>query len=97
MVTFSYVIGTHMLTVTTSRPVPQPDLSQAKAYWLTRDLLAVPAGAGDPVVRWRLHWSADGSLKVDADDIGGSRPDCATTRRGFPSRYWPSSLRKGPR
>ena len=21
--------------------------------------------------RWRLHWSADGSLKVDADDIGG--------------------------
>jgi len=72
VVTFSYVLATHQFTVTTSKPGAQPDLSQAKAYWLDRDTLAVPAVAHPERSRWRLHWSTDGSLKVDADDIGGS-------------------------
>ena len=75
VVTFSYVLATHVLTVTTSTPGAQPDLSQAKAYWLTKDLLAVPAVAHPERSRWRLHWSYDGSLKVDADDIGGTSAD----------------------
>jgi pullulanase-type alpha-1,6-glucosidase len=72
VVTFSYVLATHQFTVTTSKPGAQPDLSQAKAYWLDRDTLVVPAVAHPERSRWRLHWSTDGSLKVDADDIGGS-------------------------
>ncbi|MFF0271188.1 pullulanase-type alpha-1,6-glucosidase [Kribbella sp. NPDC004536] len=72
VVTFSYVLATHQFTVTTSKPGAHPDLSQAKAYWLNRDTLAVPAVDHPERYRWRLHWSDTGSLKVDADDIGGS-------------------------
>ncbi|GAA0606523.1 pullulanase-type alpha-1,6-glucosidase [Kribbella sandramycini] len=72
VVTFSYAIATHTLTVTTSKPGAQPDLSQAKAYWLDRHTLAVPAVPNPERSRWRLHWSTTGSLKIDADDIGGT-------------------------
>ncbi|GAB3927422.1 hypothetical protein GCM10029976_023590 [Kribbella albertanoniae] len=86
VVTFSYVLATHALTVTTAKPGAQPDLSQAKAYWLSRDTLAVPAVAHPERSRWRLHWSATGGLKVDADDIGG-------TSVGL--RYDPREVRPG--
>ncbi|MFC9692475.1 pullulanase-type alpha-1,6-glucosidase [Kribbella sp. NPDC056951] len=86
VVTFSYVLATHALTVTTSKPGAQPDLSQAKAYWLSRDTLAVPAVAHPEQSRWRLHWSTTGGLKVDADDIGG-------TSVGL--RYDPREVRPG--
>ncbi|WP_405057750.1 pullulanase-type alpha-1,6-glucosidase [Kribbella sp. NBC_01505] len=72
VVTFSYVLATHTLTVTTAKPGAQPDLSQAKAYWLSHDTLAVPAVAHPERSRWRLHSSATGGLKIDADDIGGT-------------------------
>ncbi|MFB6725943.1 pullulanase-type alpha-1,6-glucosidase [Kribbella sp. NPDC056345] len=86
VVTFSYVLATHALTVTTSKPGAQPDLSQAKAYWLSRDTLAVPAVAHPERSRWRLHWSTTGGLKIDADDIGG-------TSVGL--RYDPREVRPG--
>ncbi|GAA1682510.1 hypothetical protein GCM10009745_28500 [Kribbella yunnanensis] len=86
VVTFSYVLATHALTVTTTKPGAQPDLSQAKAYWLSRDTLAVPAVAHPERSRWRLHWSTTGGLKVDADDIGG-------TSVGL--RYDPREVRPG--
>ncbi len=85
VVTFSYVIATHLLTVTTSKPGAQPDLSQAKAYWLSRDLLAVPAVAHPERSRWRLHWSDDGSLKVDANDIGGTSSGLRYDPAGIPA------------
>lgn len=72
VVTFSYVLATHLLTVTTSKPGAQPDLKQAKAHWVGKDLLAVPPVAHPERSRWRLHWSPTGGLAVDADDIGGS-------------------------
>ncbi|TCO52000.1 pullulanase-type alpha-1,6-glucosidase [Kribbella antiqua] len=84
VVTFSYVLATHVLTVTTSRPGAQPDLSQAKAYWLAKDLLAVPAVSHPERSRWRLHWSYDGSLKVDADDIGGESAGLRYDPAGIP-------------
>jgi pullulanase-type alpha-1,6-glucosidase len=87
VVTFSYVLATHQFTVTTAKPGAQPDLSQAKAYWLDRDTLAVPAVAHPERYRWRLHWSDTGSLKVDANDIGGSstalRYDTAEVKPGY--------------
>lgn len=92
VVTFSYVLATHVLTVTTSTPGAQPDLSQAKAYWLTKDLLAVPAVAHPERSRWRLHWSYDASLKVDADDIGGTSSGLRYDANGIP----PAVLAKYP-
>ncbi|GAA1552074.1 hypothetical protein GCM10009789_02200 [Kribbella sancticallisti] len=86
VVTFSYVLATHMLTVTTSKPGAQPDLKQAKAYWLGRDLLAVPAVAHPERSRWRLHWSQTGELAVDADDIGGSSAGLRVDPAGIPPK-----------
>ncbi|MEV5962630.1 pullulanase-type alpha-1,6-glucosidase [Kribbella sp. NPDC051952] len=85
VVKFSYVLATHALTVTTSKPGAQPDLSQAKAQWVSRDLLAVPPVAHPERSRWRLHWSADGSLKVDADDIGGASAELRYDPKGLPA------------
>ena len=39
-VTFSYVLATHVLTITTSRPGPVPDLARPEAHWLRRGLVA---------------------------------------------------------
>ncbi|MET9272858.1 pullulanase-type alpha-1,6-glucosidase [Kribbella sp. NPDC003557] len=87
VVTFSYVLATHQFTVTTAKPGAQPDLSQAKAYWLDRDTLAVPAVAHPERYRWQLHWSDTGALKVDANDIGGSsaalRYDTTEVKPGY--------------
>ncbi|MFI6825691.1 pullulanase-type alpha-1,6-glucosidase [Kribbella sp. NPDC050241] len=85
VVTFSYVLATHALTVTTAKPGAQPDLSQAKAYWLGRDLLAVPPVPHPERSRWRLHWSDGGSLKVDADDIGGTSAGLRYDSGGIPA------------
>ncbi|WP_238152763.1 pullulanase-type alpha-1,6-glucosidase [Kribbella speibonae] len=87
VVTFSYVLATHQFTVTTAKPGAQPDLSQAKAYWVNRTTLAVPAVDHAERYRWRLHWSDTGSLKIDANDIGGSsaalRYDSAEVKPGY--------------
>ena len=85
VVTFSYILSTHVLTVTTSKPGAQPDLKQAKAYWLGRDLLAVPAVAHPERSRWRLHWSPTGTLAVDSDDIGGSSSGLRYDPAGIPA------------
>ncbi|WP_238165908.1 pullulanase-type alpha-1,6-glucosidase [Kribbella caucasensis] len=86
VVTFSYVLQSHVLTVTTSKPGAQPDLKQAKAYWLAKDLLAVPAVDHPERSRWRLHWSPTGSLAIDADDIGGSSSGLRYDVGGIPDK-----------
>ncbi|WP_083750992.1 pullulanase-type alpha-1,6-glucosidase [Kribbella sp. ALI-6-A] len=86
VVTFSYALATHQLTVTTSKPGAQPDLKQAKAYWLAKDVLAVPPVAHPERSRWRLHWSPTGSLAVDADDIGGSSAGLRVDPAGLPAK-----------
>ncbi|MDX3000140.1 alpha-amylase family glycosyl hydrolase [Kribbella solani] len=87
IVTFSYVLATHQFTVTTAKPGAQPDLGQAKAQWVSRDTLLVPAVDHPERFRWRLHWSATGALKIDADDIGGAsvglRYDPREVRPGY--------------
>ncbi|TWD83363.1 pullulanase-type alpha-1,6-glucosidase [Kribbella amoyensis] len=86
VVTFSYDLATHVLTVTTAKPGAQPDLKQAKAYWLTKDLLAVPAVAHPERSRWRLHWSPTGELAVDAGDLGGSSSALRYDAAGIPAK-----------
>ena len=86
--TFSYVLETHVLTVTTSESGVAPDLTTAKAHWLAPDLIAWPAdGVGDPELRdWRLHWSPDGGLAVDAEDVtGGSSAPLTYDPAGLPA------------
>ncbi|MGO0576609.1 pullulanase-type alpha-1,6-glucosidase [Ornithinimicrobium panacihumi] len=75
VVTFSYDLASHVLTVTTSEAGVAPDLTTARAYWVAPDLIAWPAtGVDDPALMdWRLHWSPDGGLTVDAEDVTGGR------------------------
>ena len=75
VVTFSYVLSTHVLTVTTARAGAAVDLTKAKAHWVTRDLVAWPADQVPDVpastLGWRLHWSKDGGLGLDAEAVTG--------------------------
>jgi pullulanase-type alpha-1,6-glucosidase len=76
--TFSYTLATHVLSVRTSRPGAAPDLTKAKAHWVSRDTIAWPAdawpaGATPERMRWRLHWSENGGLAVDEEAVTGGR------------------------
>ena len=89
--TFSYVLSTHVMTVTTSRAGAAPDLVKAKAHWVSRDLIAwpataVPAGRSPEQLRWRLHWSPTGGLAVDEEAItGGSSTALSFDPAGLPA------------
>jgi glycosidase len=48
VVTISYVLSTHQISVKTSRAGSAPDLKKAKAIWVSRDLVAWPASSGAP-------------------------------------------------
>jgi hypothetical protein len=67
-----------VLSVQTSRPEVAPDLTKAKAHWVSRDTIAwpadaLPAGASPGRMRWRLHWSPEGGLAVDEEAVTGGR------------------------
>ncbi|GGK66060.1 pullulanase-type alpha-1,6-glucosidase [Ornithinimicrobium pekingense] len=84
---FSYDLETHLLTVTTSEAGVAPDLRSAKGHWLAPDLIAWPAdGVESPeLTDWRLHWSPDGGLAVDAEDVtGGSSAPLTYDPAGLP-------------
>ena len=64
VVTISYVLATHQISVKTSRAGSAPDLSKAKAVWVAKDLRGLardvgPDGTDPASLRWRLHWSLD--------------------------------------
>ncbi|MEL4544210.1 pullulanase-type alpha-1,6-glucosidase [Luteococcus sp. H138] len=74
VMTISYDVATHKTTVTASKAGAAPDLKAQKAIWVDRDTIAwpasaVPAGADPASLNWRLHWSRDGGLKVDAETL----------------------------
>ena len=69
-VLFSYDLATHVLTVSTRAAGATPDLTQAKAQWLRRGLLAWDVPDAD-TRRYRLHWSGAGDLAVDAEAVTG--------------------------
>ncbi len=81
---FSYDLATHVLTVSTRAAGATPDLTQAKAQWLRRGVVAwdVPDAAAR---HYRLHWSGAGDLAVDAEDVtGGSSVPLTYDPAGLP-------------
>ncbi|MFN8098021.1 MAG: pullulanase-type alpha-1,6-glucosidase [Dermatophilaceae bacterium] len=78
VITITYVLATHEITVTTSSSGAAPDLKAAKAFWVQRALLAWPAdaipdGANPKLLKWRLHFSPNAGITVDAEDLPGSK------------------------
>ena len=72
----SYDLATHEATTKVARAGSAPDLTKQRAIWVDRDTIAwpatmVPEGANPALLKWRLAWSADGGLAVDAEDIAG--------------------------
>lgn len=85
--TISYVLETHQISVATSEAGVAPDLTTARAYWVGEDLVAWPSdGVDDPaLVDWRLHWSPDGGLAVDAEAVtGGESAPLRYDEQGLP-------------
>jgi pullulanase-type alpha-1,6-glucosidase len=91
VVTISYVLATHQISVKNSKAGATPDLVKAKAFWVGSDLVAwpaaaVPAGANLALLNWRLHWSPTGGLAVDAESVtGGSVADLTYDATGLPA------------
>ena len=77
VVTITYVLATHQITVTTSQSGAAPDLKAAKAFWIEPGLLAwpadaVPEGANLKLLKWRLHWASNAGMTIDDEDLPGS-------------------------
>jgi len=91
VVTISYVLATHQISVKSSKPGAAPDLLKSKAFWVSKDVVAwpataVPAGANLALLQWRLHWSPTGGLAVDAESVtGGSVADLTYDPAGLPA------------
>ena len=91
VVTISYVLATHQISVKSSKPGATPDLLKSKAFWVGKDLVAwpataVPADANLALLHWRLHWSPTGGLGLDAESVtGGSVADLTYDAAGLPA------------
>jgi glycosidase len=91
VVTISYVLATHQISVKNSKAGATPDLMKSKAFWVGKDVMAwpaagVPAGANLALLNWRLHWSPTGGLGVDAESVtGGSVADLTYDPAGLPA------------
>ncbi|NMM33718.1 MAG: pullulanase-type alpha-1,6-glucosidase [Phycicoccus sp.] len=91
VVTISYVLATHQISVKNSKAGATPDLAKSKAYWVSNDLVAwpataVPSGANLALLNWRLHWSPTGGLAVDAESVtGGAVADLTYDSAGLPA------------
>ena len=89
--TISYTLSTHEIAVKTSRAGAAPDLTKHKAYVVGPDLVAwpataLPAGTEPGALSWRLHWSADGGLGLDAEAVtGGSVATLTRDPAGLPA------------
>lgn len=83
-VVFTYDVSTHRLQVSTRSAGAAPDLAQARAQWLRRDLVAWDVS--DTSGRHRLHWSQAGDLAVDAEAVtGGSSVPLTHDPAGLPA------------
>ena len=96
VVTFTYVLDTHILSVASQPAAPTgsaPDLTQAKAQWLQRGLIAwnLPAAAANWT--YRLYWADRGGLTIDAEALtGGPSIPLTFDRSGLPGparEQWP--------
>jgi pullulanase-type alpha-1,6-glucosidase len=75
-VLFTYDVATHLLEITTTQAGPVIDLTQSRAHWLERRLIAWDLPADVRGWSFRLHFAPEGGLEADAEAIigGGSVP-----------------------
>ena len=75
-VVFTYDVASHVLEITTSQAGPVIDLTQSRAHWLQRRLIAWDLSADVRGWSFRLHFAPAGGLEADAEAIigGGSVP-----------------------
>lgn len=69
--TFSYVLATHVLTVTAGNP--PPNLREQRAQWLRRDLIALDLPADTQEWTFRLHHAPQGGMAATPDGITGGQ------------------------
>ena len=82
--TFSYVLATHVLTVTAGNP--PPNLREQRAQWLNRGVLAWDLLADTAGWTFRLHWAPEGGLAVTPDGVtGGASVPLTLDPAGLPA------------
>lgn len=83
--TISYQNASGAISVDTFAPDFGPDLSTARASWLTSELISwnLPDDRGSWT--YRLHWGPAGSLALDAETIGGSSIPLSLDPAGLPA------------
>ncbi len=81
--TISYQVASKALTVDTFAPDFGPDLSTARASWLTPEVLSWNLPDQRGAWTYRLHWGPAGSLALDAETIGGSSLPLTLDPRGL--------------
>ncbi len=81
--TISYQVASKALTVDTFAPDFGPDLSTARASWLTPQVLSWNLPDQRGAWTYRLHWGPAGSLALDAETIGGSSLPLTLDPRGL--------------
>ena len=83
-VTFAYDVATRVLTITTARASARPDISTQQAVFVDRQTIAWRLPEDPQWKTYRLHWSADADLAVDAETVTGGR--------SIPLTYDPAGL-----
>jgi pullulanase-type alpha-1,6-glucosidase len=82
--TFTYVLATHVLTVTSSTIAP-PNLREQRAQWLDRGTVALDLPADTESWTYALHHAPDGGLAVEGDAIvGGATVELTMDPAGLP-------------
>ena len=69
---FSYVLATHVLTVTSGGAAP-PNLREQRAQWLDRATVALDLPADTDGWTYRLHHAPDGGLAVEDGVVTGGQ------------------------
>ncbi len=82
--TIAYQVSSGTITVDTFAPDFGPDLSTARASWLTAQVLSWNLPDQRGAWEYRLHWGSTGSLAVDAETIGGSSLPLSLDPAGLP-------------
>jgi len=70
LTTFSYVLSTHVLTVSTKANT-NADLTTSRAQWLDKSTVAMDLPAAASTWHFRLYWSKNANLGVDAEALTG--------------------------
>ena len=83
--TISFQDSSDALTVDTFAPDFGPDLSTARASWLTPEVISWNLPDARGAWTYRLHWGPAGSLVLDAETVGGSSLPLSVDPAGLPA------------